>query len=184
MRRVLGPLAVAIAISLISSPVAAAKPEIIVEDVDVTFLDPFLSAECGFDVSVTLAGHLKTRIWTDAEGVLDREGITLNLHGTFSAGGATLSFVDAGTDMVVPLKGGGIRVEARGNFGLVTAPGHGPISGSSGQFVFTITPVLDDAGNPVLDEEGNPVTVFEVVAESGVLAEDLDAFCSVLDPVE
>lgn len=182
MRRVLMPLAAAMAISFVSFPVAAAKPEVIVEEVDEMFLDEFLSDGCGFDVSVTLAGHTKTRIWTDRNGELVRELFTINLHGTVSAGGATLSFVDAGADMLVPLEGGGVRVAIHGNLQLLTAPGHGPILGAAGRFVFTDIPVLDEEGNPVLDEDGFPVTIFEVLADSGIRAEDLDALCSVLDP--
>ena len=56
------------AISLVLFPVAAAKPEVIVEEVDEMFLDEFLSDICGFEVSVTLAGHTKTRISTDRNG--------------------------------------------------------------------------------------------------------------------
>ena len=99
-----------------------------------------------------------------------------------SAGGATLSFVDAGADMLVPLEGGGVRVAIHGNLQLLTAPGHGPILGAAGRFVFTDIPVLDEEGNPVLDEDGNPVSTFEVLADSGIRAEDLDALCSVLEP--
>ena len=183
MRRVLVPLAAAMAISVVSFPVAAAKPEVIVEEVDEMFLDEFLSDVCGFDVWVTLAGHTKTRIWADRNGDLVRELFSISIHGTLSAGGATLSFVDAGSDMLVPLEGGGVQVAVRGNLQLVTAPGHGPILGAAGRFVFTDIPVLDDEGNPVLDEDGNPVSVFEVLADSGIRAEeDLDALCSVLEP--
>jgi hypothetical protein len=182
MRRVLVPLAAAMAISLVSFPVAAAKPEVIVEEVDDMFLDEFLSDECGFEVWVTLAGHARTRIWTDRSGEVVRELFTINLHGTVSGGGAPLSFVDAGSDMLVPLEGGGVRVAIRGNLQLLTAPGHGPILGAAGRFVFTDIPVLDDEGNPVLDEDGNPVTMFEVLADSGIRAEDLETLCAVLEP--
>ena len=48
--------------------------------------------------------------------------------------------------------------------------------------MFTDIPVLDEEGNPVLDEDGNPVSTFEVLADSGIRAEDLDALCSVLEP--
>ncbi len=53
-----------------SFPVAVAQPEVIVEEVDEMFIDEFLSDVCGFDVSVTLAGHTKTRISTDRNGDL------------------------------------------------------------------------------------------------------------------
>ena len=180
MRRVLVPLAAAMAISLVSFPVAAAKPEVIVEEVDEMFIDEFLSDVCGFEVWVTLAGHTKTRIWTDRNGELVRELFTINLLGTVSAGGATLSFVDAGADSRPTRRRWGAGRDPR-QPATADGTGHGPILGAAGRFVFTDIPVLDEEGNPVLDEDSFPVGS-EVLADSGIRAEDLDTLCSALEP--
>jgi hypothetical protein len=182
MRRIPLPLAMALAFSLVAFPVAAARPETISEQVDDQFLDEFITEACGFDVWITLMGHTKTRVWTDEAGNLIRELFTISVRGTMSAGGTALRLVDSGSDMFIPLEGGGERVAIRGSLALLAAPGHGPLFGGAGRFMFQATPVLDEEGNPVLDEEGNPVIDFEVLADSGIRAEDLDTLCAVLAP--
>jgi hypothetical protein len=182
MRRVRLPFAIALVLSLVAFPVAAAKPEIISEQVDEVFFDDELADVCGFDVWVTLKGHTKTRFMTDRHGNLARIVFTILLRGTVSAGGTTLRFTDAGSDMIIPLDGGGERVAVRGSLSLITAPGYGPVLNAAGRFVFEVTPVLDESGNPVLDENGNPIMNFEILADSGIRVENLEAVCASLDP--
>lgn len=166
----------------VAAPVAGAQPEFSREVVDARFQDPFLSEICGFPVTVSVSGHTILRSWLDADGNPVRDVFTIRVHGSFSAGGQTLRFTDAGMDTATFLGGGGIQIGIHGNLGLVTAKGHGPILGATGRIVFTDVPVLDENGNPVLDENGDPTFVFSVLADSGLRVEDFVTFCAVLAP--
>jgi hypothetical protein len=169
--------------ALLAAPTAAAQPTITTTVVDRSFLDPFLSRVCGFPVTVTLSGHNKTRVWTDAEGNPIREVFTVSVHATLNAGGASLRTVDAGMDKVTFLDGGAVMVHIHGNLRLLTLKGHGPVLGAAGQFGFIETPLFDEDGAPIVDEEGNQVFDFEVIADSGIRAEeDLEAVCAALAP--
>ncbi len=187
MRRViLSLLAALLALSAFAGPVLGAKPTIERIELDgEPVLDEFLTEVCGFDVWLTQTGHITVRTWTDEEGNLVREAVSIGIRGTLTAGGAVLNFVDTGMDKVTALPGGGIQVEIHGNLGLLTLKGEGPVAGAAGRFVFQLTPVLDEQGNPVLDPDGNPVMNFEVLADSGLrVEEDLDAVCAALTPPE
>jgi hypothetical protein len=184
MRRVtLSLVAALVTVAAFAGPVLAAKPTI--ERIELSGeaeLDAFLTDVCGFDVWVTRTGHIVVRTWTDEEGNVLREIVSLGIRGSLTAGGAVLTFVDTGMDKITSLPGGGVQVEIHGNLGLLTVKGMSPVAGAAGRFVFQRTPVLDEEGNPVLDEEGNPVTNFEVIADSGLRVDDLEAVCAALAP--
>jgi hypothetical protein len=182
MRRLVLSILVGVLTALLAVPVAAAPPEISAETVDETFTDEFLSEACGFPVTVTVTGMVRFRTWLDAEGNPTREIFTIRLHGSISAGGQTLRFVDAGMDKAIFLEGGGVQVEVHGNLGLTIATGRGPVLGATGRVVFTDIPLFDEEGNPILDEEGNPVSEFTLLAESGLSVSDVDAACAALAP--
>ena len=80
--------------SLVSFPVAAAKPEVIVAGMAGSVKSP--SRAVAVDVSV--AGHRRSH--QDPVSTIGTEtwyaSFTINLHGTVSAGGRPLAFVDAG----------------------------------------------------------------------------------------
>ena len=100
MRRLVPAAVAGVLTALLAVPVAAAPPVISTKTIEVTFPDEFLSEECGFPVTLTLSGKTRTRTWLDADDNPTREIFTLNLHGTITAGGQTLRFVDAGMDKV------------------------------------------------------------------------------------
>lgn len=181
MRRVLVPftLGVILLLSLAGSALAG-KPTIVKESFDDQFADEFLSEVCGLGVTVTISGHVVSRVWTDADDNLIREVFTISVRGSVSAGGQTLHFVDTGLDKTTALDGGALMVVIHGSVQLLTAPGAGPVLGSAGRLALILTPVLDENGDPVLDEFGNPVFDVEVVHESGLFAEDFDALCAAL----
>ena len=169
--------------ALLAAPAAAAQPTITTQVVDESFGDQFLSDVCGFPVTVTASGHTRTRVWSDAGEAPIREVFTVNVHVTISAGGASLHTVDAGMDTVTFLEGGAVQVAIHGNLQLLTVKGHGPVLGIAGIFTFVETPLFDENGDPILDEEGNQIFDFEVVADSGIRAEeDLEAVCTALAP--
>ena len=155
-------------------PALAAKPTIVRESVEDQFADPFLSEICGLDVMVSVSGHVVSHVWTDADDNFVREVFNISLRGSISAGGETLHFVDTGMDTSTALEDGAVEVRVHGNIRLVTAPGAGPVLGSAGRLAFVVTPVLDEEGNPIFD--------FEVLSETGVLAEDFEALCEALAP--
>lgn len=166
----------------LASPALAAKPTVERIPFEDQFADQFLSEVCGFDVMVSVSGHFVSHVWTDAEDNFVREVFSISLRGSVTAGGQTLHFVDTGMDTTTALEGGAILVEVHGNVRLLTAKGAGPVLGSAGRSAFVVTPVLDEDGNPVLDEDGFPVFDFELLAETGVQAEDLEALCAALAP--
>ncbi len=184
MRRLLLVALLALLTVALAAPAAAARPEMFTESINETFPDEFLSEECGFPVSVTLSGTDRVRIWRDADGNPTRELVTINIHGTISAGAGTLSFVDAGMDKATFLPGGGVRVEIHGNLGMVVAKGKGPVLGAAGRIAFTDIPVLDEEGNPVLDEDGHPISEFTLLADSGIRPFDIEAVCAALAPAD
>jgi hypothetical protein len=76
-----------------------------------------------------------------------------------------------------------VQVGIHGNLQLLTVKGDGPVLGIAGIFAFIETPLFDESGDPILDEEGNQIADFEVVADSGIRAEeDLEAVCAALAP--
>lgn len=166
----------------LAAPAAGAQPEITREVVDETFSDPFLAEVCGFPVTVSLSGHTIVRTWLDAGDNPVRDVFTIRVHGSFSAGGQTLRFTDAGMDTATYLDNGGVQIALHGNLGLTTAKGQGPILGQTGRIVFTDVPVLDENGNPVLDEDGFPIFEFTLLAEDGLFVEDFVAFCGAIAP--
>ena len=161
-------------------PALAAKPLIERVTFEDEFPDDFLSEVCGLDVVVSVNGKFTSHLWLDADENLIREVFNIAVHGSLSAGGATLHFVDTGLDKTTALEGGALRIEVHGSIQLITAPGAGPILGAAGRQVLVVTPVVDEEGNPVLDEEGFPMVDIELLADTGVRAEDLDALCEAL----
>jgi hypothetical protein len=180
----LGGLAILVTV-LLTAPAAAAQPTITTEVVEASFTDQFLSEVCGFPVTVTASGHTRTRHWSDAGGAPIRELFTVNVHVTISAGGASMRTLDSGMDKVTFLDGGAAQVEIHGNLQLLTVKGHGPVLGAAGRFAFIETPLFDENGDPILDEDGNQVVDFELLADSGIRAEeDLEAVCAALAPAQ
>jgi hypothetical protein len=85
----------------------AGKPEMERIDIDVTFPDDFLSAECGFAVTTNQRGHIIFREWPDREkGTLAVN--TLNFALTAMANGNSYRFRDVGADHVKVTKDGPI----------------------------------------------------------------------------
>ena len=183
MRRI--PVSLTLGVILVLSlavPALAAKPLIERVTFEDEFTDDFLSDFCGLDVTVSVSGQFVSHVWLDGDENLIREVFNIAVHGSISAGGAKLHFVDTGLDKTTALEGGAVRIEVHGSIQLITAPGAGPILGAAGRQVIVLTPVLDEEGNPVLDEEGFPIFDIELLADSGVRAEDLDALCAALAP--
>ena len=75
-------------------------------EIDQTFLDDFLSAECGTDVWTTARGHIIVRVFDREKGLVELN--TLNIALTARAGDNSYRFRDVGTDQVRLTKDGPI----------------------------------------------------------------------------
>jgi hypothetical protein len=89
-----------LALAAIAAPVASAgKPTIERFVVDVSEPEPFLTAECGFPVTLHLEGHTIVRSFAG-----ERTGVaqvtTLNITATVSAGDKSYTLKDVGADVV------------------------------------------------------------------------------------
>lgn len=163
---------------MVAGPVAAAQPHIEVEEISFSILDEFLTAQCGFTVTLSGEGQVIHRTWVDENGDVTREVHTVNHSRSLSANGQTLSFKDSGVDKVTINADGTVLIEIVGNLGVLTVPGEGSVIGAAGRIAVLLTPVLDEEGNPVLDEEGNPMMTEEVVSDSGYREDDIAAICA------
>jgi hypothetical protein len=143
-------LGILFAAAVVTSGAAAGKPTLTRIDVDESEVDPFLSAECGLQVTTRALGHIIAREWDDGTGV---QGVrTINIRLTATAGGNTYRFRDVGVDLV--------RVEPDGTAILMIV----------GQLPFDFTGVLKidlETGDAILEPQHD-------------ISERLDDACAVL----
>ena len=91
-----GLLALAV---LVAPGASAGKPTIERLEIDETVADPFLTAECGFPVTVQSQGHIIVRTFPgDKTGVA--QVTTLNIDNTVRAGDRSYRIRDVGADVV------------------------------------------------------------------------------------
>jgi hypothetical protein len=93
-------LAASFAVAALITPGAmAAQPTMERFDLDESFVDKFLTKECGVEVTVHAEGHLILRMFSgDATGPV--ELVTINVSVTATADGNTYAFRDVGADLV------------------------------------------------------------------------------------
>jgi hypothetical protein len=93
-------LAASFAVAALVAPGAmAAQPTMERFDVDESFVDEFLTKECGVEVTVHVEGHLIFRMF-NGEGTGPAELLTINVAVTATADGNTFVFRDVGADLV------------------------------------------------------------------------------------
>lgn len=101
------PLVVAVLTIVVAAPGAwAGKPEMERVDIDETFHDDFLSAECGTDVTTRALGHIIFRVFDRSKGLVELTTISIRL--TAMAGDNTYRFRDVGADQIKVTKDGPI----------------------------------------------------------------------------
>lgn len=136
-RRISGLLAVlgALLVVVLGATAAAAQPpEREVIPIDETFVDPFLSGECGVEVTVTLTGRVTA--FTFPDGQVLQELFTVNFEVVATAGDNQIRARNVGADL--------IRVAPDGTAILTT----------TGQVPFEFTGVLKinlDTGAAILE---------------------------------
>ncbi len=92
-------LVAALVAHVITAAASAGKPTIERIDVDETEADPFLTAECGVDVTVHFEGQVIIRTFSGA-GAGPAEIQTINILATVTAGGNSYRIRDVGADHV------------------------------------------------------------------------------------
>lgn len=117
---------------------AAGKPVMERIVVDETFVDAFLSTECGTPVTVVVSGHFMTRSWFGADGNPVRELNNYALTVTWSSANGSITAKDVGADRATFLNGN-IVVIIIGNVTSISIPGQGRIYSDVGRAQFEIT---------------------------------------------
>jgi hypothetical protein len=147
-RRILGTtIGATVAAAVVASPVLAATPERVVEDVHLTATFP-AGTRCPFEVVRTVDGTLVTTTFTDTDG-LPRTTLSWKpgMIGYLNpANGKTLTAVLAGPAVIEDNGDGTSTVRVPGNDQRYTAPGIGFIVGNTGLSIVTI----DNATGEVL----------------------------------
>jgi hypothetical protein len=145
-----------------------------IEEVDVEFVDEFLTDECGFEVTHTVTGTVKSSVGRDGL-ILFRYRLKHELIGP----GGTLSFPDVGIDKeLAAVEGGDTRVatvQATGVLSLrIVIPGQGVVAANTGREIRLI--MFDTATGEILS--------FEVLVDRGLdrplERAALDAVCEAL----
>jgi hypothetical protein len=91
-------LGILVAAAGFTSGASAGKPTLERIAVDESFVDDFLSEECGVQVTTRALGQVIIREWTDGTGV--QRVATLNVVLTATAGDNTIRFRDVGADLL------------------------------------------------------------------------------------
>jgi hypothetical protein len=152
MRRLaLTTLAALLALQALISPVAAAKPLII--DVDVTFVDEVLSAECGFTVTTTNTGMLVVFSKRGPGGTIVEATVGANFRVTFTG--------SSGTQLIQAVSGlqefsfseTTLFFRFSGRAALIVVPGVGTVVRDVGRFELSLT--LDPTTGEVISEESS-----------------------------
>lgn len=119
----LGLVAACLAL-LVAAPVAAGKPTIERQDIDVTG-DPSddLTDLCGFDVWVDVSGHIVDHFWTDSDGNAVREVTNYDLLVTYHSENGSVFAVNVGPDRVWFNEDGSITLLTTGNIESIHGPG-------------------------------------------------------------
>jgi hypothetical protein len=139
--------------AVMAAGAAAAKPTFQRTDIDESFVDNFLSLECGVEVTTHARGHVILRTFSGG-GTGPASVNTVNFALTATAGGNTYRFRDVGADLV--------RIEPDGTAILMVI----------GQLPFDFTGVLKidlETGEAILEPHHS-------------IGERLDAACAVLNP--
>ena len=172
---------IAIVVALCTSAVTATadEPLLIRKYVDITVLQPGLSALCGFTVYRRVEGLVDAALFLDDQGNAVHEIDTSpSLRYTFFAPetGESVSYPGTGTLITDYYPDGTAVATSHGHLTLVHMPGTGPLLISVGRLVFTaeVIDVID--GIPVI---GPPI---DVLFEAGVDHGSILQACQALAP--
>jgi hypothetical protein len=145
-----------------------------VEEVDDVFVDDFLTEECGFEVTHTVTGTIKSSVGRDGLALF-----RIRLKHELIGPGGTLGFPDVGIDKDLAIVEEGdttvVTLQATGVLALrIVIPGQGVVAANTGREIRIFT--VDTATGEIL--------AFEVIVDSGLdrplEGEALDAVCETL----
>jgi hypothetical protein len=117
IKTLIGTFVAAGALLAWASPALAVPPVRVVSDVfdaDVTVVDEFLSAECGFLVTARVAGHFRLTEFYNQDGSLNRVTAHPSFRSTLTSPTATITTADVGLDRFVENEDGTISVFGTG----------------------------------------------------------------------
>jgi hypothetical protein len=150
---------------LVSTPVSAGKPDMVLEAFDVTFVDDELSAACGVEVNAHFSGHTIVRVFTDADGNPARELNNYAIQAHWWSVNGDIHVRDVGADRVTFFEDGSVTLIIIGNVQSFSIPGQGRVYADVGRVMIEF------------DADGNAT----VTATPGQHDEDqLAAICDVL----
>lgn len=152
-------------VMLVAGPVSAGKPEQVIETVDDSFVDPFLSAECGVEVNVRATGHVTLRLFTDADGNPVRELNNYAIDVVFSSVNGEIHAKDVGADRFTYLDDGGFSLVIIGSVQSFSVPGQGRVYADVGRVMIEV----DAAGNETFTPLGGQHDSGQTEAICGVL---------------
>jgi len=105
------------ALLVTASPASAVPPQRVVSEVfdaDVAVVDEFLSAECGFPVTASMAGHFRVTEFYNRDGSLNRVTAHPSFRSTLTSPTATITTADVGLDRYVENEDGTISIFGTG----------------------------------------------------------------------
>ena len=111
MTRAQAVTALCAAVALVPASATGAPPTIVREEIDETFVDEFLSEDCGVEVAVHVQGEQITRTM-DGGGVL--RVFTVNLTGSLTSEFGSFKVKDVGSDSTRVAPDGQVIVSLRG----------------------------------------------------------------------
>jgi hypothetical protein len=117
MKRIVVAAALSVgAVLAIPLPASAVPPVRVVSEVfdaDVTVVDEFLTAECGFTVAARVAGHYRETEFYNQDGSLDRVTAHPSFRSALTSPTGTITTADVGLDRFIENEDGTIRVGTR-----------------------------------------------------------------------
>jgi hypothetical protein len=118
MKRIVVAAALSVG-AVLASPLSASAvpPERVVSEVfdaDVTVVDEFLTAECGFTVTARVAGHYRETEFYNQDGSLDRVTAHPSFRSTLTSPTGTITTADVGLDRFVENEDGTISIFGTG----------------------------------------------------------------------
>lgn len=163
----------------LAAPVAAQNPnKPIVEDVDVTFLAPNLTAQCGTDIYAHVVGTVTfkdqpngtTHVRFRYDHIFSGPGGSISVNRTENAK-IVLTVMPDGTEVEYITTSGALMYH-------MVIPGYGSIGNNSGHEIFQLTWQQDEASGEwiVIDEQ----VFFDSGPNNEISDADYDVICSLL----
>jgi hypothetical protein len=152
---------------LVTAPVSAGKPEMVLDAFDTTFVDDALSDSCGVEVNAHVSGHTIVRVFTDADGNPVRELNNYAVQAHWWSINGDIHVRDVGADRVTFFDDGSVQLIIIGNVQSISIPGEGRVYADVGRLMIE----FDAAGNATVTPLGGQHDPDQLAVICGVLGE-------------